>query len=180
MRKWMVWLGCALALGCGDGGGATAFEGIYTATDATENSAGCSEGASVTPDDPFFVVSTRSFFGRSIPVLEGCPSLEVCAEVGASSASLTGVILSTGDDRSGLRGQTTSVFELSGECRGTLRTYVLTGELGVDAELRTEEFSVTVPINSASGECETDDVEAAAGSTCDELSVLRGSYAQAL
>jgi len=204
MRRSSVWssliLGGAFALlGCsssdgGDGSGvanASAFEGIYQLSAASENSAGCTPGVSTFPDlrDHFFVITASELFGQKYVQLNSCSSVANCqAKRAAQLANEPYQIeytytLSSSTNSTTLNGfVATTGWSQGTQCVGrTYADHVLTvaADHSVHLESRTKQLADQAQDD---GFCEVEPAKSkqeAASKECSSLEVLDGSFVQA-
>ena len=171
---------------------ASAFEGIYQLTGASENSAGCDvPGASTLAElhEQFFVVTGAEIFGQKIAVLNSCSSVADCqAKRAAQLANQPYQIEYTFTLSSSVNATTLNGFEAgTGRGEGTQcvgRTYAdhlltVAADHGVHLESRTKNLDDR-PKND--GFCEVEPAKSkaeAASKPCSRLEVYDGSFVQA-
>ncbi|HKO50561.1 MAG TPA: hypothetical protein VJV79_22715 [Polyangiaceae bacterium] len=197
-----IWiLGGALAItACGAGSdaagsgisNASAFEGIYQLTAASENTTGCdTPGASKLAQlrDQFFVVTSSEIFGQRYLTLNSCSSVADCQAKRAAQLAHQPYLVEYGFTLSSSTNATTlnGIAPSTGAGEGTLcvrRTYsdhVLTvaADRRLHLESRTKHLA-DQPQND--GFCEVDPAKSkqeAASKECSSLEVFDGSFIQA-
>jgi len=186
-------IGCSSSDG-GDGSGvgnASAFEGIYQVTAASENTSGCTPGTSTLSQlrDQFFVITGSELFGQKYVVLNSCSSVSDCQAKRAAQLANQGYqieytyTLSNSTNSTTLNGFVATTGTSQGtQCVGrTYADHLLTvaADHSVHLESRTKKladqpqddgFCVVEPAKSK---------QEAAGKECSSLAVLDGSFVQA-
>jgi len=179
MRKTLL-VGAFAALGACGGDSGSALQGIYSIVGWTENTAACTEGASIFPQsDTALYIKNENFLGTKF--LNGmlCTDLAECEELAADDDTihLGGFYFEDGNDDDGWTGGSFfGTTDDQGNCMGDFFEYSL-GGTNDGAVIETRTIPVDGFQEDADGFCPYEDAKAAArDGTCVALEVVTVTF----